>query len=516
MNKTLMLVICDFLLLSMLALARFDPPEAPPKTTLDATASSATAEAELISLLEESLESELESRSSLSQDLIQTKQNLDQKARDLAAREAALTATQKSLEQTATEVDRLTEANASIASERAKLANQEAKADADRKALAEKFESTRTELENAQSERLELALTLGQLKQESSVSKERLSQAEQALIERKVVLSQREAELKAAQEEAQRLNQERKALNQQLQIAQAERNLLEQNLTQEQQEKAQALAHAIQLTENVGELGAGMTQLGQGVAELSASSAEIIKEMDASRPLTMSQIFTQFQNNRATLHFTSREKPRNSSPITRRYESKSILITDQSSTYLVTHTKDTPFALSKSLGSVLDVALKVSLADRTFPINQIAFLKADPRLIYIHLPDELVDASGLQSYALALQPQRWEEAVLIKNDESNFGRTGFRRLTMSERFLKMNRPTLGELFADFACSRGDFAFTKNNQFIGLLIDSQHTLVIDRFLACETSSIGPNFNKDENSATIRRLKDRVRELPSEVQ
>ena len=61
MNKTLMLIICD-LLLSMLALARFDPPEEAPTVTLDATASSETAEAELISLLEESLKSELSSR----------------------------------------------------------------------------------------------------------------------------------------------------------------------------------------------------------------------------------------------------------------------------------------------------------------------------------------------------------------------------------------------------------------------------------------------------------------------
>ena len=62
-----MLIICDFLLLSMLALARFDPPEEVPTVTLDATASSETAEAELISLLEESLKSELSSRQNLTE-----------------------------------------------------------------------------------------------------------------------------------------------------------------------------------------------------------------------------------------------------------------------------------------------------------------------------------------------------------------------------------------------------------------------------------------------------------------
>jgi uncharacterized protein YoxC len=529
MNKTLMLVICDFLLLSMLALARFDPPEDLPVTTLDATASSATAEAELISLLEESLESELESRSDLNEDLDDTRQDLEEKARSLAEREAALADTQKSLQLKVAEAAQLAAAKATIETEQAKLTIEKAQVEADRQALALKFETTRTELESAQTERIELTQTLGQLKKETSVSKERLSQAEKDLIAREVALAQREAELKAAQAEARKLNKEREALSQQLKVAQAERTLLEQNLSNQQQanqqlqvEKAQALAHADRLTENVSELGAGVSQLGQGVSELgqgvtelAQSSEEIIKEMDASRPRTMSEIFTRFQNNRATIHFTSSEKPRIGSPNTHHYESKSILISDTTGTYLVTHTADTPFAFFKNPDSILSVQLEVTLAGRTLPVNQIAFLSADPRLIYIPLPKGIAEASGLETFELALQPERWEEAVLVKNDESNFGRTGFRRLTSSERFLKMDRPTLGELFTDFASSRGDLAFTKNSQFIGVLTDSKHAVVIDAFLASGIGNLGPSFNKTESAATIRRLKDRVRKLPSEV-
>lgn len=536
MNKTLMLVICDFLLLSMLALARFDPPEDLPVATLDATASSATAEAELISLLEESLESELESRSDLNEDLDETRQDLEEKARSLAEREAALADTQKSLELKAAEAALLAAANATIeadqallSAEKAQVEAEKAQVEADRQALAQKFESTRTELESAQTERIELTQTLGHLKEESSVSKERLSQAEKDLIAREVALAQREAELKAAQAEAQRLNKEREALNQQLKVAQAERTLLEQNLSNEQKvnqqlqvEKAQALAHAERMTENVSELGAGVTQLGQGVSELgqgvtelAQSSEEIIQEMDASRPRTMSEIFTRFQNNRATIHFTSSEKPRIGSPQTHHYESKSILIADTTGTYLVTHTADTPFAFFKNPDSILSVQLEVTLAGRTLPLNQVAFLSADPRLIYIPLPKHVVKASGLETFELALQPERWEEAVLVKNDESNFGRTGFRRLTSSERFLKMDRPALGELFTDFASSRGDLAFSKSSQFIGVLTDSKHAVVIESFLASAIGNLGPGFNKEESAATIRRLKDRVRKLPDEV-
>ena len=107
MNKTLMLVICDFLLLSMLALARFDPPEEAATVTLDATASSETAEAELISLLEESLKSELSSRQNLTKKLTETRESLQEKSRELAEREAALAASQTKLEAITTKAEEL-------------------------------------------------------------------------------------------------------------------------------------------------------------------------------------------------------------------------------------------------------------------------------------------------------------------------------------------------------------------------------------------------------------------------
>jgi uncharacterized protein YoxC len=522
MNKTLMLVICDFLLLSMLALARFDPPETLPEATLDATASSATAEAELIRLLEESLASEVQSRANLNENLAETRQDLEAKARKLAEREAALEQTQQALAAKAALAEQLASAKASIESEQQNLAAEKANVEADREQLADKFEQTRTKLEDANIERVQLAQTLGQIKAERSQSEERLSHTEQQLIDREVQLAQREAELKAAQLEAKRLDRQREALSRKLDVAQAERALLQQNLSQEQQEKqvlqaekSEVLAHANRLTENVSELGAGLSQLGQGVTELAQSSEAIQQEMDASRPRTMSEIFTRFQNNRATIQFTSVEKQRIGGPVTRKYASKSILISDHRGTYLVTHTADTPFAFYKNPNTVLDVQLEVTLGEKQFAVQQIAFLSADPRLIFIPLPQSYVQASNFETFEFSLQPERWEEAVLIKNDESNFGRTGFRRLTSSERFLKMDRPALGALFADFASSRGDLAFTKNSQFIGVLSDSKHAVVIDAFLASAIADLGRNFSTEQSAATIRRLKDRVRKLPSEV-
>ncbi len=516
MNKTLMLVICDFLLLSMLALARFDPPEEAATATLDATTSSATAEAELIELLEESLQSELSSRQNLTEDLTETRESLQQKARALAEREAALEATQTDLAASTAQAEELARSKAQIEAEQAALAAEKARLEAESTQLAARFDRTRTELEASKSQQVELVSTLGQLKAQSSVTQEKLNQTEEELIAREIALAEREAALKAAEADKAALQAERETLNRQLEVAQAERRLLEQNLTQEQTEKQQlqeekelAFARADRLTENV-------SQLGQGVSTLTQASEDIKKEIEAARPQTMSEIFTRFQNHRASLRFTATERGLFGAESIKTYESKSILIRDESgATYLVTHSANSPFAFGKNANNLLAASLEVSLANRRFPVSQIGFLSADPRILFVPLPQSLVDASGLETFPLALQPERWEEAVLVKNDESNFGRTGFRRLTESERFLKMDRPALGQLFADFASSRGDLAFTKNSQFIGLLTDTEHAVVINDFLASAITRLGASFDPQQNAATLDRLRDRLQQLPQKV-
>lgn len=516
MNKTLMLVICDFLLLSMLALARFDPPEEKPQETrLDATAASATAEAELIALLEESLQAEQGSRENLSSDLQETRETLQEKAKLLEAREAALAQTLANLEQTTAEAEALARAKAEAEAARTNLA-------AEREELAERFESTRLALQEASEERVELTQRLGTVRAASSASEERLKQMEAAL-------RQREAELQAAQSEKNRLAQEQAELNKALEVADTERRLLAENLSKEQQEKAQALARADRLTDNVAVLGQGVSQIGQGVSQLgqgvtqlgqevttiARSSEEIKKEIESARPQTMSEIFTRFQQNRATIRFSSREQGFIGGSSERSYESRSILVRGKDENYyLVTHSSNSPFALAKS-ARVDAVSLTVTIGNGSMPINQIGFLAADPRLIFIPLPRVFAENSGLETFSLALQPERWEEAVLIKNDESNFGRTEFRRLTSSARFLKMERPALGELFADFAASRGDLAFTKNSQFIGLLTDTNHAVVIDDFVASAVLELGPRFDPERAKAVNSRLKEEISQLPAEL-
>ena len=530
MNKTLMLIICDFLLLSMLALARFDTPEGEPAPRLEGKASAErSAEGELVKALEESLEAELESREDLSRDLSETRESLEAKARRLAEREAALESTRERLQTEERTAKELRESKARLAEERERIAEEKAALETRREELEAKVETTRSELEAANEERVELAKNVGDLKETATTARERLQRTREDLEAREVALAEREAALREAREQAEKLAGEREALNRRLEVARAERKLLEKNLTEEQKEKValqrekeEAFARTERLTENVSELGQGVSRLDEGVSRLdkgvrtlSESSEKIREEMEEARPRTMSEIFTRFQNNRAVIRFTTTEGTLFGGTTEKTYESRSILVEGDDGVFLVTHAANTPFAFGRNHGNLRDVRLTLELGGREVSVGRIGFLSADPRLVFIPVPGSAVRGSGLETFRLARQPERWEEAVLVKNDESNFGRTGFRRLTTSKRFLKMDRPALGELFSEFASSRGDLAFSKNSRFIGVLADPKHAVVIDRFLAAGALELGDDFAPETADQTLDRLEDRLRKLPSEV-
>lgn len=537
MNKTLLLIISDFLLLSMLAVARFDTPEearqadgATQTEEEQATASEGeTAQEELMALLEESLRDELESRSELSENLEEAREKLRRREERLAQRESALRKTRDQLSRTEEKAEQLENTTATTEEEKEQLAEEKARIEAKRRKLAEEVEATRGELQRATAERADLARDLGELRETATRSREQLSQTEEELQEREQMLAEREKALRKAREEAKRMAAEREKLNRELAEARTEREQLNRRLEEEgrekerlQAEKEQAFARADRLSEGVTELGRGVTRIGEGFTRLDqdmdaiARTSESLKqEIEDSRPRTMSEIFTRFQNNRARLRFTTEEKGFLGRPTRKNYESTSILVSGDDGTYLVAHAANTPFSLSGNPGGIEAVELEVRLGDKTVPVRQVGFLNSDPRILFLPLPEQTVENAGLETFELARSPERWEEAVLVKEDESNFGSTEFRRLTETNRFLKMDRPALGQLFADFSASRGDFAFSRNSRFIGLLTDTSHAVVIEDFLAAAVLDLGDNFDPEEAAATLRRLRDRVQRLPSSV-
>ena len=318
--------------------------------------------------------------------------------------------------------------------------------------------------------------------------------------------------MKEATEQAKQQLKESQQLSRQLEVVAAERALLEARLSSEQLEKAKVLEHANRLSESLSQFEVGfsqveheVSQLGSGVMTLQNSAHQIIDEIDANRPRTLSELYDRFHANRVNLKFTSIEPSLMGKMVTKNYSSQSVLVEDQDAYYVLMHTADTPFSLSKGPNAMQALSLELAFGQQRFTPQKVSFLETDSRLIFIQVPSDLVAASGVRPFKLASWPLRQEDSILIKNDASNFGTVHFRPIPNQPHFVKMDRPAFGNVFADFASSRGDLAFDRGSHFIGLMADNRYAHFIDSFTASVWVEIGEQYNPEVFASTWRTVK-----------
>jgi hypothetical protein len=498
MNKTLLLIICDFLLLSMLALARFDLPDPEPIVSTSTAANSE--ERELLELLELSLQSELASRERLSEDLTETRSTLAERERLLAEREAALQQAQR-------EAEALSQAITREEAERQRAERERARLEEESKQLSENFQQTRQRLEVTEDERIQLTRELGTVQENAAVAQERLRQAQEALRQREKELSQRGEQLDRLAAERERLANERELAIRDLEVTRAERGLLVERLAVEQTEReVLRIEKERMLTQT--------ERLTEGVSTLAESSENIRQEIERSRPQTMSAVYSKFEGNQVEIELFTRNRGL-LGEITRTTTLGSSLVTDGRETFVIFHAADSPLNLSSNPERLLEVTARIRIGNTSFNAREIGFHTVDPRILFTPIPANILQKEEKSAFLISDDPNRFEEAILIQRNGRNFGRTAFRRITASERFLRMDRPLFGELFTDFSASRGDWVFSKNGEFIGLMVTRQHASVVEAFVAAGSIKLGSEFNVEDAAKTITRLKQQLQNLPDEV-
>ena len=158
MNKTLLLILCDFLLLNLLALTRWEkaePASAKQPPVPEMAANAATKDRDLVETMKQSLEDERATREQLAQKLSATESNLSTREQNLAKLEAeraklstSLTETQKTAEELNTKVAQATQDATMTREELARLQKELE----ERRAEAERQKQSLANYEKAQTE----------------------------------------------------------------------------------------------------------------------------------------------------------------------------------------------------------------------------------------------------------------------------------------------------------------------------------------------------------------------------
>ncbi len=462
MNKTLLLIMCDFMLLNLLALTRWEKAE-PQHTQLESAAPRSAANApavnaDMVELMRISLEDEKSSRDKLASQLSSTQGTLTEKEKNLLA----------------------------LQQQKGQLENTLTATQASTKELEKRYTASA---------------------QEASMSKEELAKLQRELAERKAEAERQKAELARMEHQNADALQNIQNLNVKVRVAEQEKLMLNQNLTEAKQQVEVERLERFRVQEQT-------TQLTQGVGQLAEKSGELSKEIRENRPINPNTLFNEFLANRVQSKMTTR-RPGLFSPTVKDKDAQTVLVSDGNKIYALMHINDTPFAVSEVPTDYDQVNGTLSHGSASAPINELEFLRLDPRLLVVPVDQSLAVLLGAKIYQLAKEPFKFPDAVLVRADDGRYGETPFRIDASNTNYVKLDNRIVTRLFGEIAPKRGDLVFSKTGEIIGMMVNNDFCAILGDFSATYTLKTGDSPDP-KTSVVLSDVYTRIQRLPFKFQ
>lgn len=471
MNRSILIVICDFLLVSLLAFSTVDINKvaedgtAPtPKVDLS-TQKPEGGGKDLAAVMRVALDEERQSRDRLMGELAVTRTAVAEREEQIRTFQKDLQASQQT--------------NERLSREQAALQNQ--------------FEAAQT---NIQALRREAQSAVG----DASASKERAGAVE--------------AELRKQLEQSAALQKQIAQLQQSNQLAMAESQQLSTALQVAQTEKKYVSAELAKVEEQVKVERQEKAKLAENVNALATRSTQLAQEIRENRPLAPNTIFNDFLTNRVTARFNA-FRP-GLIDTNRRRETATILVNDGTNTFALCHVQDTPLTLTEQATDWERLTGELSRNNAVVPIRSVAFYFEDPRVVLIPLSPEEVQKLGGRVYHLSSDPFKFQDAVLVGASEGYYGECQFQIDQSAPEYVKLDRNFLRGLFGQFNPSRGDLVFSKKGELLGIMANNTYCLKLRDFSAVATLRFGQDVRAERTGDTLSKLYAFIVRKPSKLQ
>lgn len=463
MNKTLLLIMCDFLLLNLLALTRWEkaePPrqQQPPVPAVQDGRTPGSKDQDLVDVMKLSLEDERAQREQLAQQLQQTQSTLHSREQNLAQ----------------------------LQTERSQLSSS---------------------LSDTQKQAQDLAAKVESASRDAAVSRERLAQMQRELEQRqaeaerqKQQLAELEKEHTAAREKIESLNVAVKVSEQEKLMLRETANTLKGQVEAERQERLKVQETTVQLA--------------QGVGHIAEQSTALTKEIRENRPINANTLFSDFLANRVKTTFTA-SRGSLLGQVNRSKETRTVFVSDGKQTYALLHVDDTPFSIREAGPDWEKLTANFSKGDYQGSSPVIHFL-ADPRIIVLPVDPKQVSAIGAKVYDIAVDPFKFTEVVLISNGGAGYGEVTFKLDPTLPRYVRVDNKLMKRLFGDFAPSRGDLVLSKTGEILGIMANNDYCMILNDFTPTKTLRTGEAIKDQHTGVLFEELLGRLRRLPFKLQ
>jgi hypothetical protein len=470
MNRSILIVICDFLLVSLLAFSTVDINKVAdegtqPNVRVDIVTNQLDSGRDLAVAMKLALTEERKSRDLLLGELTKT--------RDVSSqREKQVQSIQQALQTREEEAQRLQQ-------QQGALQQQFAAAQTNIQALTQQLQSSSTE---------------------AVLSKERLAALE--------------AEKKKQTEQAAALQQQISQLTQSNEVATAEKQRLSGQLQVAETEKRLASEQVAHMKEEVKVEREEKAKLAEGVKALASKSGELTKEIRENRPLAANTIFNEFVTNRVQARIDA------SRPgllgTTRHRETQTVLATDGTNIFALCHVQDTPLTLWNPGTDWEQLSGTLSRNGAGFPVQSVSFYLHDPRVVLIPVSTNEARQLGCKIYRVSNDPYKFQDAVLVGAREGYYGECRFEIDLTTPEYVKLDNNFLKGLFGKFNPSRGDLVFSKTGELLGVMANSTYCMMIRSFDAAAILRFGPNIREQHTGDTLAILYTMVTEMPNKLQ
>ncbi len=464
MNRSLLLIICDFLLLSLLPLARFDAPVEEETAEVESTPE-ATIEQDMIEVLRLSLESEREQQTALAEELKSAENTIERRDELLANTRDELSQTEDLLSEERTRTENLIEEKELISQERGTLASD-----------------------------------LLRLREENAVERERLRLAQMEIEQKEAELQQTQDTIDEIEAEKADIEREKQEVLTELKVAETRNVLVSQQLENtklevefERQQRQEAEKQA--------------EELSKGVTALAGTSIEIKEEIQLMQPKTPSALFTQFKSNRVEVVFDT-AYPGIFQERQKQINARTILITDTKATYAILHARNTPFDLNQITPLYDEVNVEIKIGNLTYKPDRLQFMRIDPRIVVIPIDTSILQQNQIEIFPVVLDPFRFSEAVVINGDENYFGESKFNVHPDFSRALQMDQKILSQLFGEFSPATGDLVLAKTGEFMGIMVNREYAGLVDHVSVTDTIWLGEAFDAERTNTIVTKLSNQV--------
>lgn len=515
MSKSILVVICDFLVLSIISIVDFSQkPDsgAEDKKREEVVVAQNFADAQMVDLLKMSLDSEREKREALKSDVEKLSQAAKDSLEQADRQRKIIAAREKQLEEMRMTKESVEREKIGILQKSRELEERVSASESRNAALQLEILGASRKLEKSARERIDLQKQLGDMRETDAAARMKLESVQAELKANKENLERLRKESEALKLENRAIEAEKSALATRLEVASTKTRIYEENLKRaqalvdiEKTEKKKILVHADKLA-------AGVNELAASQKKMESSQKEITREVKDLRPQTPSEVFSKIKPSLVSVTF-SHTRRGILGPSTTQTQLRGVPVKIGGKYWLAFAADSTALAPTQNQYFPPE-KMSVSVSGNSYRFEPLAVysLANDPRLLAIQVPAEFIEKEKISPLTPADGFFRFPDCIVVNSKDLYYGQVPFRADYKNPSYARLDVGLLQSVFGTFSPSAGDIVISRTGEFLGFMAESDIASLISELKLGPALPMGDKYTPAGANIFVGQISQRLRAVP----